>query len=132
MSNILIQSLLGDTGDVAEWAEDKLSPEDLTKLSEEPASVLWVVRFVRRVHIGCWVMRWVRNFRLWLAVGLGLSLGIEAVGFIAIRAMINEQRVMMRESQRATVIQTLKELKVISSLPPPAGETVVTLLGGTP
>lgn len=71
----LIQSLLGDTGDIAEWAEGKLSPEELTKLAEEPASVLWVVRFVCRVQMGCWVARWVRNFRMWLAIGLGVGVG---------------------------------------------------------
>lgn len=126
MSNTLIQSLLGDTGDVAEWAEDKLSPEDLTKLSEEPASVLWVVRFVRRVHLGCWVMRWVRNFRLWLAIGLGALAALNIVGWISVRSMLHE-------SQRATVIQTLKEVRLLSAVPSPAaGESAASLTGGSP
>lgn len=130
MGKTLIESILGDTGDLAEWSEDKLDPADLTKLSKEPASVLWTVRFVHRVHIGCWVARWVRGFRLWLAVGIGVAVAILAlntVGFFALRAA-------MRESQRATVIQTLKELRIISTESSPAAEDSVATLdpGGSP
>lgn len=129
MSKTLVQELLGDTGDIASWAEDNLSPEELAQLAEEPASVLWVVRFVRRVHLGCWVARWVRNFRLWLAIGLGIGIGasiaINLIGWISVRSMV-------RESQRATVIQTLKEVRLLSEGPiPAAGESVASLLGGS-
>lgn len=131
MSKTLIEAVLGDTGDLAAWSEDKLDSADLTKLSEEPASVLWVVRFVRRVQSGCWVARWVRNFRLWLAIGLGVGIGasiaINLIGWISVRSMV-------RESQRATVIQTLKEVRLLSAEPSPAmGESVAALdPGGSP
>lgn len=124
MSKTLIESILGDTGDLANWSEDKLEPGDLLKLSKEPATVLWVVRFVRRVQAGCWVARWVRGFRLWLAIGLGAATTANIIGWISVRSMLHE-------SQRATVIQTLKELKVISAAPSPAtGESVAVLAPG--
>lgn len=130
MSKTLIESILGDTGDLGKWSEDKLEPGDLIKLAEEPASVLWVVRFIRRVQSGCWVGRWVRNFRMWLAIGLGgLAAALVAfniIGYFALHSMI-------RESQRETVIQTLKELRIISAdTPDPAtGESVVIVQGGS-
>ena len=120
MSKTLITELLGDTGDLAEWAEDKMDPKDLAKMAEEPASMLWVVRFVRRVHLGCWVARWVRSFRLWLAVGIGVcvaALALNTVAFFAVRSM-------MRESTRKTVIEVLRELKVISTTSPSNGEPI--------
>lgn len=129
MSKTLIQAILGDTGDLAEWSEDKLDPDDLKRLSEEPASVLWVVRFVRRAHVGCWVARWVRNFRLWLAIAIGISIAALSANAVALFAL----RASLRESQRETTIQTLRELKILSAAHTSAtGESVATLLGGFP
>jgi len=126
MGKTLIEAVLGDTGDLASWSEDKLDSEDLKKLSKEPATVLWVVRFARRVQSGCWVARWVRNFRLWLAIGLGALAALNIVGWTSVRSML-------RESQRATVIQTLKEVRLLSAVPSPAaGESVASLTGGRP
>lgn len=109
---------LAETGE-HDAAEDA-SPEDMERLGQEPASKAWVINLCLR----CWVKRWVRRMRLKWAFVLGSVFILTAGNVFIVRSVV--QAVV-----RQTVIEVLKEHKLISAAPSPAaGESVASLFGG--
>jgi hypothetical protein len=113
-------NLLTDTNEHP--AINDISSDTLAKMAETPASEL----FVQRMHDSCWVKRWVRQFRLSLAMLMGFLVALQLGSFFFLRIAI-------RESVRAGVIEILLEKKLISSEPTMNPHLAITLTqGGAP
>jgi hypothetical protein len=97
---------LSDTGEHP--SIDSLSSDTLIKMSETPASEL----FVRQMHDNCWVKRWVRRFRLDFAFAMGFFFALQLSGYFLLRFTISD----IRNVVRTDVLKILEE-KHVSSIP---------------
>jgi hypothetical protein len=113
-------NLLSDTSEHP--SIDSLSSDTLAKMSETPASEL----FVRQMHDQCWVKRWVRRFRIDVAFAMGLFLAAQTLGYVLLRLAITD----LRATIRTDVIKVLEE-KNITTLAPPT-PAIYTMKGVLP
>lgn len=123
---------LVQTGD-HDAAED-VSPDEMEKLGQEPASKAYVINMCLR----CWVKKWVRRVRLKWAVVFGFGLCLNVLGYAALRLTFEAavEKVVLKVIPaivRQSVVDVLKEHKLISAVPvPAAGDSVASLIGGSP
>ena len=93
------------TGTSEHDSVDDLDSEALKKLAETPASEL----SVRMSHHNCWAKRWIRSFRVWLAVGFGLALAVQVFGVVIVSLWLDKLNGNTAKIVRDTVAEVLKE-----------------------
>lgn len=115
-------------------AAEDASPEELERLAQDPASKAWVISLCLR----CWVKRWVRSVRLKIAVAVGFAICLNALGYVSARIAFEAavEKAVNKVTPgivRQSVIDALRENRIISAAPSPAaGDSVASLIGGGP
>lgn len=109
-------NLLSDTDENDAIEDDKtpVNTKTLAEMAEAPASELFVVRAIR----AAWVTRWVKRFRLRFALTMAFCLGaffiVQAGAVWAVHSMLRD----LDARTTKTVIQVLKDQKIISGILP--------------
>jgi hypothetical protein len=101
----MARTSLTDTGN-NDAAPDDYTPEDLQDMANELATQLFVVEDRRRSCSRCGVRKWVSRTRLKFAFGAGIIVAIQAVGVVAVRAVVAAE-------VRRTVVEVLKEQRLL-------------------
>jgi hypothetical protein len=84
-----LPNLLSDTGDNPAVGSAE-SADRLAALRNEPATKGWALDILRETVSKCWARRQLRRMNLWIAFGLGVVLAGQALGWLALKGIVQE------------------------------------------
>jgi hypothetical protein len=85
---------------------EDITPEQLVLLAKKPASMLWTIRYVNASSSRCWAKKWVRKFRVWLAIGIGFGIAVNATGWAVLTLRMERvvKEVLKEEAAKKTAL----------------------------